>query len=197
MPSSGIVRNVDANQKTANTTAAMTPTIHVGNRLINPMTRACRSHLSSVDIVPLASARVSVIETALRRGRVRIPVWALVAALLAGATAAGVPQAYGTLTERRSLVEVLTASPSLLALRGVPDGTGEGASAFIEVFTDLGLTAGLVSVFLVTRHTRADEETGRAELVRATPVRRRSPVVAAATAASSRPSRSASSSPWP
>ncbi|WP_261783858.1 hypothetical protein [Curtobacterium sp. TC1] len=83
---------------------------------------------------------MSVIGTALRRERVRIPVWALVAALLAGATAAAVPQAYGTLTERRSLVEVITASPSLLALRGVPDGTGEGAYAFFEVFTCLGLT---------------------------------------------------------
>ncbi|WP_144713266.1 ABC transporter permease [Curtobacterium pusillum] len=126
---------------------------------------------------------MSVIGTALRRERVRIPVWAVVAALLAGATAAAVPQAYGTVTERRSLVEVITASPSLLALRGVPDGTGEGAYAFFEVFTYLGLTTGLMSVFLVTRHTRTDEETGRAELVRSTPVPRWSPVVAAATAA--------------
>jgi len=55
---------------------------------------------------------VSVIGTALRRERVRIPVWALVAALLAGATGAAVPQAYGTLAERRSLVEVITACPT-------------------------------------------------------------------------------------
>jgi len=65
----------------------------------------------------------------------------------------------------------------------VPDGTGEGAYAFFEVFTYLGLVAGLMSVFLVTPHTRADEETVRAELLRSAPVRRRSPVVAAATAA--------------
>lgn len=126
---------------------------------------------------------MTVIGGALRRERVRIPVWALVAALLAGATAAAVPQAYGTVAERRSLVEVITESPSLLALRGVPDGTGEGAYAFFEVFTYLGLVAGLTSVFLVTRHTRVDEETGRAELVRSTRVRRRSPVAAVATAA--------------
>ncbi|MBA8989166.1 ABC-2 type transport system permease protein [Curtobacterium pusillum] len=122
---------------------------------------------------------MSVIGTAFRRERVPVPVWAVVAGLLAAATAAAVPQAFGDASERRTLVELITATPSLLAIRGVPDGTDEGAYAFFEVFTYVGLVAGLMSVFLVTRQTRQDEDLGRTELLLATPVHRRTPVVVA------------------
>lgn len=126
---------------------------------------------------------MSVVRTAFRRERVRIPVWAVVAGLLAAATAAAVPQAFGNATERRTLVELITATPSLLAIRGVPDGTGDGAYAFFEIFTYLGIVAGLMSVFLVTRLIRKDEDLGRAELLLAAPVHRRTPVVAAVSVA--------------
>lgn len=122
---------------------------------------------------------MTVIGGAFRRERVRVPVWAVVGGLLAAATAAAVPQAFGDAAERRTLVELITATPSLLAIRGVPDGTDEGAYAFFEIFTYLGLVAGLMSVFLVTRQTRQDEDSGRAELLLAGPVHRRSPLVAA------------------
>jgi len=55
--------------------------------------------------------------------------------LLACATATEIPQALGTANQRQSLVKVITASPSLLALRSVYDGTGEGVFAYFEVLT--------------------------------------------------------------
>ncbi|WP_066521057.1 hypothetical protein [Curtobacterium ammoniigenes] len=117
------------------------------------------------------------IEAAIRREWVRTAIWVLVAGLLALATAGAVPQTFGNPTARRTVVQLVTATPSLLAIRGVPDGTSEGALAFFEVFTYLAIVAGLMSVFLVIRLTRGDEDTGRAELLLAAPVHRRSPLV--------------------
>jgi len=126
---------------------------------------------------------MSVVGSAFRRERVRVPVWALIAGVLAAATAAAIPQAFGDATERRTVIELITATPSLLAIRGIPDGTDEGAFAYAEIFTYLGLVAGLMSVFLVTRQTRQDEDTGRAELLLGTPVHRRGPLTAAVVVA--------------
>jgi ABC-2 type transport system permease protein len=121
---------------------------------------------------------MSLLGWSLRRERVQIPVWAVVGGLLALVTANAVPQAFGTGAGRATLVRLITATPSLLAIRGVPDGTGDGALAYVEIFTYLAIVAGIMSVLLVTRQTRTDEERGVAELLLAAPVGRRAPLLA-------------------
>jgi ABC-2 type transport system permease protein len=71
-------------------------------------------------------------------------------------------------------------SAALIAMTGRPVGLDsvDRAAAF-EVFLTMAVVVALMSIFLVVRHTRADEEAGRAELVRATRVGRHAPLLAA------------------
>jgi ABC-2 type transport system permease protein len=67
-----------------------------------------------------------------------------------------------------------------IALAGPPVGldTVAGAIAF-EISATVMLIAALMAMFTVTRHTRADEEAGRTELVRSARVGRHAPLLAA------------------
>ncbi|MDF2575531.1 MAG: polyketide antibiotic transporter, partial [Agromyces sp.] len=70
------------------------------------------------------------------------------------------------------------AAPAILMFRGTPNGAEVGPFAFFLMCAILGVLAGLMSTFLAVRHTRADEETGRAELVASTPASRVLPTTA-------------------
>lgn len=113
-----------------------------------------------------------------RRDRIILPIWILGATLLAYAGASGVKAEFGTDADRETILKVALATPSLLALRGAPDGPTLGSYVYFQVITYVCLLAAFMTTFLVTRHTRADEERGRAELVRATPIRRTTPLAA-------------------
>ncbi|WP_207453870.1 ABC transporter permease [Herbiconiux sp. SYSU D00978] len=115
----------------------------------------------------------------LRRDRWQLLFWAGGVALLAGSSAAAVGQEFGDERERAAIVAVAAANPAFLFLRGTPDGTGVDAVVFFQAFAFLAVLAGLMSTFLVVRHTRGDEDAGRAELVGATPAGRLPPLAAA------------------
>lgn len=123
------------------------------------------------EILQLASAQ-------LRRDRILLPVWILGIALLGFVTATAVASEFDAPDDRRTIIAVAAANPSLLFLRGVPDGFSLGAVVFFQGFAFTALLAGLMSTFLVVRHTRADEELGRAELIGSTPLRRAAPLAA-------------------
>lgn len=108
----------------------------------------------------------------LRRERVTLPLWILgCVGLLFGAGGA-VAAEFGDVAERTGLIALAVANPAFLFLRGVPDGTSVGALVFFQTFSFLAVLVALMNTFLVVRHTRADEERGRAELVLAAPVPR-------------------------
>jgi ABC-2 type transport system permease protein len=107
-----------------------------------------------------------------RRDRVILPIWIGATALLAYASASGVKVEFATDADREAVLSVAIATPSLLALRGLPDGATLGSYVYFQVFCYLAVMAGLMSTFLLTRHTRADEERGRLELLAATPIAR-------------------------
>jgi len=113
-----------------------------------------------------------------RRDRLVVPIWVAATALLAYAGAAGVQTEFPTDADRSAVLQVAVATPSLLAIRGLPDGVTLGAYVYFQVFCYLAIMAALMSTFLVTRHTRADEERGRLELVGATAVGRATPLAA-------------------
>src|SRR6187549_3825627 len=105
----------------------------------------------------------------LRRDRIVLPIWIAATALLALAGAKGVQGEFGSAAERASVLKLALATPSLLAIRGVPDGPSLGSYVYFQVFCYVAIMAALMSTFLVTRHSRADEERGRRELVAAAP----------------------------
>lgn len=114
----------------------------------------------------------------LHRDRIVLPLWILGGGLLAYAAAAGVQAEFGSEAERRGILQLALATPSLLALRGLPDGSSLGSYLYFQVFCYLAILAALMSTFLVVRHSRADEERGRREMLAATPVARSAPLIA-------------------
>lgn len=113
-----------------------------------------------------------------RRDRVQLAVWIVCTGLLAYVTASAVGTTYGGAAEREGIMRLAVANPAILLLRGLPQGTGLPAFVFFQIFTYLALLAALMSTFLAVRHSRGEEESGRAELVSATPAGRIRPTVA-------------------
>jgi ABC-2 type transport system permease protein len=114
----------------------------------------------------------------LARDRWTSPIWILGIAGLALAAASAVATEFADEGDRMAIIAVASINPAFLFLRGTPDGSGIGAVVFFQAFSFLAVLAGLMSTFLVVRHTRADEELGRAELITSTPVRRAAPLAA-------------------
>ena len=120
----------------------------------------------------------------LRRDRVRMPVWIAATALPAVATAVSYPDLYPTAADRQAQAEVVTSSPAMAAMTGPGYGADNytyGAMIGNEMLGFVAVLVALMSVLLLVRHTRAEEEMGRAELVRAHPVGRYAPLTAALT----------------
>ncbi|WEK12858.1 MAG: polyketide antibiotic transporter [Candidatus Microbacterium phytovorans] len=113
-----------------------------------------------------------------RRDGAQIALWAGGTGLLAFAAYAGVDGTYGSADDRTSLLAAALANPVILLFRGLPSGTAPGAFIVFLIFPWLALLAAFMSTFLAVRHTRGDEEAGRAELVAATPAGRTLPIVA-------------------
>lgn len=114
----------------------------------------------------------------MRRDRVQVPVWVLSFAALVLLSVPAVAASFGSLPEREGLVRLAISAPSVLMLRGVPKGAAVDALLFFQLFTYLAVMVAFMATFLAVRHTRAEEETGRAFLVGATTAGRMSPVVA-------------------
>ncbi|GAA3907634.1 ABC transporter permease [Microbacterium invictum] len=116
----------------------------------------------------------------LRRDWPQLLMWTIGTALLAFLSYVGVAESFSTEQDRVSLLAAALANPVILLFRGLPSGSDEAAFMVFLIFPWLALLAGLMSTFLAVRHTRTEEEDGRAELVGATPAGRIAPVVATA-----------------
>lgn len=114
------------------------------------------------------------IKLALRRDRVRLPVWII---LLAGFTiliAASFPDIYPTAQDRQVRAELIL-SPAAKAFAGPGYGADNytfGAMMTNEMLGFMLIFVALMAVLLTVRHTRAEEEKGSSELVRANSVGR-------------------------
>ncbi len=121
----------------------------------------------------------------LRRDRVRLPIWIAALLLATVSTAASFPDLYPTVEDRQARAELLD-SPAAIAMSGPGFGLDDytfGPMLAHEMLGFLGIFVALMSVLLVVRHTRTEEETGRAELVRAAVVGRHAHTTAAVTVA--------------
>lgn len=112
----------------------------------------------------------------LRRDRWQVIVWVLSIGALALFAVAAIAKTFGDDATRAQVLQLATAAPAILVLRGLPRGPALDSFTFFEIFAFLGVLAGLMNTFLAVRHTRAEEESGRAELVSATAAGRWAPL---------------------
>ncbi|MGW7422923.1 ABC transporter permease [Streptomyces sp. NPDC054813] len=120
---------------------------------------------------------------ALRRDRVTTPVWIAVNALMVLSMPNTLKTLYGTESERTHLVSQLQTNASFRALIGPLYDTSLGGLTAWRVGVYAGALAAVTSLLVVVRHTREEEETGRAELMASGAVGRRASLTAALLAA--------------
>ncbi|HYN66452.1 MAG TPA: polyketide antibiotic transporter [Ornithinibacter sp.] len=119
---------------------------------------------------------------ALREDRLRIALWAAGLTGMALATVPSVEAAYGGVEGMQARAQVAGNAASVL-ING-PTFTGPGEVTLGSVIaSELGmmtfLAVAVMSILLVTRHTRAEEDSGRTDLVRSLANGRFAPAVAA------------------
>ncbi|MEV6767125.1 ABC transporter permease [Nocardia sp. NPDC051030] len=130
--------------------------------------RALESPLSSTDFT--GTGRL--LRLYLRRDRIVLPLWVLLLSVPIGSVYIdSVDKVYPEAADRASLVASILASPAQLAMYGPVYNTSLGAAGIWKAGMFYTLIA-IATILTVIRHTRAEEETGRGELVAATRVGR-------------------------
>ncbi|WP_210100876.1 ABC transporter permease [Paeniglutamicibacter antarcticus] len=108
----------------------------------------------------------------LSRNGLRLVIWAAVLALMIPLVYDSQQQIFPTQADRDAYVRVAN-TPAVAAMTGLPYAAGSlGGILVIKVWMTLAVALGFASIFLVTRNGRADEETGRTELLRSAAVGR-------------------------
>lgn len=107
-----------------------------------------------------------------RRDRIVLPLWVLLLSLpLGGVYVTSIEKVYPMAAERAAFVASVAASPAQRAMYGNIYNDSVGATALWKAGVYHALI-GVAVILTVIRHTRADEEAGRAELLGSTAVGR-------------------------
>jgi ABC-2 type transport system permease protein len=120
----------------------------------------------------------------LRMDRVRIVIWVLALGLTVAATVPALETAYPDAAARQTRATLMT-NPSAVLMSGPSFGLDNytfGAMVANELSLTILVASSIMAILLVARHTRADEEAGRTEVLRALPVGRYAPAAAALAA---------------
>ena len=123
----------------------------------------------------------TLVRSIVRRDRVRITVWVLAIGLSVMGSVASFATTYPTAADRQARARLLDGSAASLFVGpsyGLDDYT-YGAMTAHELLPLIAVAVALMNIFLVVGQTRAEEESGRAELVAATAVGRQASTVAA------------------
>ncbi|MFS8199140.1 ABC transporter permease (plasmid) [Streptomyces sp. CWNU-52B] len=123
------------------------------------------------------------VRLALRRDRVVIPLWVGVIALIVVSLPGSLESVYSTAAERADVARQMTTNGSLRAMYGPVFGDSLGGLVAWRIGAYAGVFAGIMSLLVVLRHTRDEEESGRQEMLSAGMVGRRAPLTAALLAA--------------
>ncbi|TFV79513.1 hypothetical protein E4P39_02500 [Blastococcus sp. CT_GayMR19] len=129
---------------------------------------------------PTLAGTGALLRFAVRRDRVRLPVWVLAGAALVVTQSSSNQSFYRTPESPAAYRASAGSNAASIAFSGPPIGleTVAGTIAF-EVSSPVVLLTVLMAMFTTVRHTRADEEAGRTELVRSARVGRHAPLLAA------------------
>ncbi len=115
---------------------------------------------------------------ALRRDRVTLPAWLVGMTAFLAATTAMFVHSLATPADAVQEAALSTNNPGLRML-GLTSGATVGGATMVRDYVTLAVLAALMSTFAVVRHTRQNEELGRAELLGATVVGRYAGLTAA------------------
>ncbi|GGN98087.1 ABC transporter permease [Nocardia rhizosphaerihabitans] len=107
----------------------------------------------------------------LRRDRIIAPAWSLLIGLMPALQVVSVKDLYATQQQLDSFATTTAASPALLAMYGPVFNSSLGSIGTWKAGAMYAMIA-IAAVLTVIRHTRVEEETGRAELVGATSIGR-------------------------
>ncbi|MEV0064599.1 ABC transporter permease [Nocardia sp. NPDC050718] len=107
----------------------------------------------------------------LRRDRIIAPLWSLLIGLMPALQIVSIKDLYTTQQQLDSFAATTAASPALLAMYGPVFNSSLGSIGTWKAGAMYSMIA-IAAVLTVIRHTRVEEETGRAELVGATSIGR-------------------------
>jgi ABC-2 type transport system permease protein len=127
------------------------------------------------------AATPELVRFALRRDRVKLPTWVSAIGLGMLYAVSALPTVYSTPEQRQVRAELMD-SPAATMMSGPGYGLDDytlGAMITNEMVLWLAVPAAMMSIFVIVRHTRAEEETGRAELIRSAVVGRHAAPLAA------------------
>lgn len=122
----------------------------------------------------------ALIRHVLRRDRMRLTIWLVALALLPAAVASSFAEIYPDPASLAPLAQSIAANPGLRAFTGpAHDLTSIGGVTSWRVTGTSCILASIMNFLLVLRHTRAEEESGRLELLRSAPIGPAAPLAAA------------------
>jgi ABC-2 type transport system permease protein len=119
------------------------------------------------------------VRLALRRDRIQLPIWLVSLILIEASTVSSIVGLYPDEEERLNLAITSANSPVSLMTNGLVSGSSLGATTMTQGLSVLGLGVAFMSTLAVIRHTRQNEETGRAEMIGAGIVGRHASLTAA------------------
>ena len=107
----------------------------------------------------------------LRRDRVRILIWMVALVVLAALTTVGIEGLFPTQAALDQTAAATEHNAALIAFNGAPQGLNSVGGQVAFQFGAMGMVlVALMSIFMVGRLTRGEEEAGRLEVVRSLPV---------------------------
>ena len=125
------------------------------------------------------SGTAALLRLAVRRDRFGLPAGVYVIVVAVAGTGYTFKRLYPTAAGRAALAATGAANPAFRFLYGRPDGSSLGALTTWRYGIWAGIFAALLTIVLVIRHTRTDEEAGRLELVGSAAVGRHAALTAA------------------
>ncbi len=121
----------------------------------------------------------ALLRLALRRDRIMLPLWVLVLGTMVVSGGSSIEALYDTPAKRAQVAATMSANSSLRSLYGPVFGDSTGALVAWRFGVFAAVLAAVMSLIVVVRHTREEEETGRQELLSSAMVGRRAPLTAA------------------
>jgi len=122
----------------------------------------------------------ALVRLALRRDRIVLPVFIAILIVMVAASASATVKVYPDSASRLQAAVAVNSTTSTLALYGpIHDETSIGALSTFKMGIMGAVAVAVLALFVVVRHTRSEEETGRLELLGATVVGRHAPLTAA------------------
>ena len=119
------------------------------------------------------------VRLALRRDRIQLPLWLIGLMLVQAISISSIVGLYPGDSDRLALAISAARSPVSLMFNGLVSGASMGATVVAQGFLTVAVGAALMSTLAVIRHTRQNEETGRAEMIGAGIVGRHASLTAA------------------